>query len=160
MRVPDEEIRFVDGLQGPQCENLARDCGDFIVRRSDGLFGYQLAVVVDDALTGVDEVVRGRDILSATPRQIYLLRELGYPVPRYYHIPLLTDAQGRRLAKRDRDLDLSALSRRYTPQRLLGMLAHAAGLLEEDRPADLEELTALFDWSNVRRDDLRLPSWL
>ena len=139
MRVPDEETRFVDGLQGPQCENLARDCGDFIVRRSDGLFGYQLAVVVDDALTGVDEVVRGRDILSATPRQIYLLRELGYPVPRYYHIPLLTDAQGRRLAKRDRDLDLSALSRRYTPQRLLGMLAHAAGLLEEDRPADLEE---------------------
>ena len=122
VRVPDEEIRFVDGLQGPQCENLARDCGDFIVRRSDGLFGYQLAVVVDDALTGVDEVVRGRDILSATPRQIYLLRELGYPVPRYYHIPLLTDAQGRRLAKRDRDLDLSALSRRYTPQRLLGML--------------------------------------
>ena len=160
VRVPDEEIRFVDGLQGPQCENLARDCGDFIVRRSDGLFGYQLAVVVDDALTGVDEVVRGRDILSATPRQIYLMRELGYPVPRYYHIPLLTDAQGRRLAKRDRDLDLSALSRRYTPQRLLGMLAHAAGLLEEDRPADLEELTALFDWSNVRRDDLRLPSWL
>lgn len=160
VRVPDEEIRFVDGLQGPQCENLARDCGDFIVRRSDGLFGYQLAVVVDDALTGVDEVVRGRDILSATPRQIYLLRELGYPVPRYYHIPLLTDAQGRRLAKRDRDLDLSALSRRYTPQRLLGMLAHAAGLLEEDRAADLEELTALFDWSNVRRDDLRLPSWL
>ena len=81
-------------------------------------------------------------------------------MPRYYHIPLLTDAQGRRLAKRDRDLDLSALSRRYSPQRLLGMLAHAAGLLEEDRAADLEELTALFDWSNVRRDDLRLPSWL
>ena len=112
VRVPDEDIRFVDGLQGPQRENLARDCGDFIVRRSDGLFGYQLAVVVDDALAGVSEVVRGRDILSATPRQIYLLRELGYPAPRYCHIPLLTDAQGRRLAKRDRDLDLSALSRR------------------------------------------------
>lgn len=117
-------------------------------------------MVVDDALAGVSEVVRGRDILSATPRQIYLLRELGYPAPRYCHIPLLTDAQGRRLAKRDRDLDLSALSRRYTPQRLLGMLAHAAGLLEEDRPADLEELTALFDWSKVRRGDLRLPDWL
>ena len=72
-------------------------------------------MVVDDALAGVSEVVRGRDILSATPRQIYLLRELGYPAPRYCHIPLLTDAQGRRLAKRDRDLDLSALSRRYTP---------------------------------------------
>ena len=159
-RAPEDTVTFEDLYCGPQNINVQSTFGDFIVRRSDGLFGYQLAVVVDDALTGVDEVVRGRDILSATPRQIYLLRELGYPAPRYCHIPLLTDAQGRRLAKRDRDLDLSALSRRYTPQRLLGMLAHAAGLLEEDRAADLEELTALFDWSNVRRDDLRLPSWL
>ena len=103
MRVPEEEVRFTDGLYGPQAENLARDCGDFILRRSDGLFSYQLAVVVDDALSGVTQVVRGRDILSATPRQIYLLRTLGYPVPEYVHIPLLMDAQGRRLAKRDHD---------------------------------------------------------
>lgn len=160
VRVPDEDVSFVDGLQGPQRENLARDCGDFIVRRSDGLLGYQLAVVVDDALSGVTEVVRGRDILTATPRQLYLIRQLGFPVPRYYHIPLLTDATGRRLAKRDRDLDLGALSRRYSPQRLIGMLAHAAGLLEEDRPAEMEELIAGFDWARVRREDIRLPDWL
>lgn len=160
VRVPDEDVSFVDGLQGLQRENLARDCGDFIIRRSDGLFGYQLAVVVDDALSGVTEVVRGRDILTATPRQLYLIRELGFPVPRYYHIPLLTDAAGRRLAKRDRDLDLSALSKRYPPRRLIGMLAHAAGLLEEDRPAEMEELIAAFDWTRVRRADIRLPDWL
>ena len=160
LRVPDETIAFEDGLFGPQRENLAADCGDFILRRSDGLFGYQLAVVVDDALSGVNEVVRGRDILSATPRQIYLLRELGYPVPHYIHIPLLMDSEGRRLAKRDRDLDLSALSRRFTAEQLLGKLAYSAGLLEEERPATLEELIDSFDWAKVRRDDMRLPKSL
>lgn len=109
-----------------------------MLRRSDGLFGYQLAVVVDDALQGVDQVVRGRDILSATPRQIWLQRLLGYPQPEYYHIPLLTDAQGRRLAKRDKDLDLTALLQRFTPQQLLGKLAFSAGLLPEPAPASLQ----------------------
>ncbi|MDD6040803.1 MAG: tRNA glutamyl-Q(34) synthetase GluQRS [Clostridia bacterium] len=160
LRVPDEVVSFRDGLYGEQAENLATDCGDFILRRSDGLFGYQLAVVVDDALSGVSEVVRGRDILSATPRQIYLLRELGYPVPQYVHIPLLMDANGRRLAKRDRDLDLTALSRRFTPQELLGRLAFSAGLLPEERPATLEELIRLFDWAKIPHEDLRLPSSL
>ena len=156
LRVPEEEISFVDGLFGAQRENLARDCGDFILRRSDGLYGYQLAVVVDDALSGVTEVVRGRDILSATPRQIYLQRLLGCPQPEYVHIPLLTDAQGRRLAKRDKDLDLTALSQRYAPEEILGWLACSAGLLPEVRPATLESLIALFDWAKVKRDDLRL----
>ena len=160
LRVPDETIVFEDGLFGLQRENLAADCGDFILRRSDGLFGYQLAVVVDDALSGVNEVVRGRDILSATPRQIYLLRELGYPVPHYIHIPLLMDSEGRRLAKRDRDLDLSALSRRFTAEQLLGKLAYSAGLLAEERPATLAELIDSFDWAKVRRDDMRLPKSL
>ena len=157
LRVPNEVITFEDGLYGLQSENLEKDCGDFILRRSDGLFGYQLAVVVDDALSGVNEVVRGRDILSATPRQIYLLRELGYPVPEYIHIPLLMDCHGRRLAKRDKDLDLTALSKRFTPQELLGKLACSAGILPEERAASLEELTRLFDWSRVRRGDMRLP---
>ncbi|MBR3873273.1 MAG: tRNA glutamyl-Q(34) synthetase GluQRS [Clostridia bacterium] len=157
VRVPDEVLCFQDGLYGDQCENLACDCGDFILRRSDGLFGYQLAVVVDDALSGVTQVVRGRDILSATPRQIYLLRRLGYPVPEYIHIPLLMDADGRRLAKRDRDLDLTALSRRFTAPQLLGKLAFSAGLLSEERPATLEELICDFDWAKVYRDDMRLP---
>ena len=156
LRVPEEEISFVDGLFGAQRENLARDCGDFILRRSDGLYGYQLAVVVDDALSGVTEVVRGRDILSATPRQIYLQRLLGCPQPEYVHIPLLTDAQGRRLAMRDKDLDLTALSQRYAPEEILGWLACSAGLLPEVRPATLESLIAVFDWAKVKRDDLRL----
>ncbi|MGN0793161.1 MAG: tRNA glutamyl-Q(34) synthetase GluQRS, partial [Aristaeellaceae bacterium] len=122
LKVPEEDITFTDGLFGEQTECLARDCGDFVLRRSDGLFGYQLAVVVDDALQGVTEVVRGRDILTATPRQIYVQRLLGYPQPSYVHIPLLMDAQGRRLAKRDRDLDLSALARRFAPEDILGLL--------------------------------------
>lgn len=157
LRVPDEDVSFTDGLFGPQQENLARDCGDFILRRSDGLFGYQLAVVVDDALSGVNQVVRGRDILSATPRQIYLLRQLGFPVPEYVHIPLLTDSQGRRLAKRDKDLDLSVLGKRFTPAQILGMLALSCGLMEEYRPATLEQLIPLFSWDKVKRADLRLP---
>lgn len=157
LRVPDDEVAFDDGLFGRQCENLKRDCGDFIVKRSDGLFGYQLAVVVDDALSGVNEIIRGRDILSATPRQIYLYRQLGFPVPKFIHIPLLMDCEGRRLAKRDRDLDLSALSRRFTPEELLGMLAFSVGILDENRPASLDELTKLFDWRCIRREDVRLP---
>jgi glutamyl-tRNA synthetase len=157
LRVPDEEIAFTDGLFGHQRENLARDCGDFILRRSDGLYGYQLAVVVDDALSGVTEIVRGRDILSATPRQLHLQRLLGYDTPNYIHIPLLVDHQGRRLAKRDKDLDLTALAQRFTPEDILGMLAYSAGLLEEVRPMTLEALIPLFDWQKVCTDDLRLP---
>jgi len=114
-------------------------------------------VVVDDALQGVTEVVRGRDILSATPRQLYLQRLLGYDQPAYIHIPLLMDSQGRRLAKRDKDLDLTALSQRFTPEEILGRLAFSAGLLEEPRPVTLEGLIALFDWDKVRRSDMRLP---
>lgn len=151
LRVPKEDVSFVDGLYGRQTENLARDCGDFVLRRSDGLYGYQLAVVVDDALSGVTEVVRGRDILTATPRQIYLQRLLGYDTPRYWHIPLLVDAQGRRLAKRDRDLDLAALAKRFTPADICGHLACSVGLLDEVRPIPLEGLIPLFDWAKVRR---------
>ena len=157
MCVPDEEIAFTDGLFGRQQENLERDCGDFILRRSDGLYGYQLAVVVDDALSGVTEIVRGRDILSATPRQLYLQRLLGYDTPDYFHIPLLVDHQGRRLAKRDKDLDLTALAQRFTPEDILGRLAFSAGLTEEIRRMTLEALIPLFDWQKVRTDDLRLP---
>ena len=157
LRVPNEDVSFVDGLFGVQTENLERDCGDFILRRSDVLYGYQLAVVVDDALQGVTEVVRGRDILSATPRQMYLQRLLGYDTPDYVHIPLLVDHQGRRLAKRDKDLDLTALSQRFTPAQILGMLAYSAGILPEIRPTTLEELLPVFAWDKVKKDDLRLP---
>ena len=157
MRVPDRDVTALDGHYGAFTENLARDCGDYIIRRSDGLWGYQLAVVIDDALTGVNEVVRGRDILFSTPRQIELFETLGFAPPSFYHIPLLTDSQGRRLAKRDKDLDLTALSQRYTPRQILGALAFSCGILPENRPTSLDELIKLFDWKHVRRDDLRLP---
>ena len=157
LRVPDETVGFTDGHYGPFAEQLARDCGDYIIRRSDGLWGYQLAVVVDDALSGVTQVVRGRDILFSTPRQIELFRAFGYDVPQFDHIPLLTDSAGRRLAKRDRDLDLTALARRHTPQEILGMLAFSCGLLPEQRPATLEALLPLFDWAKVKTEDVRVP---
>ena len=156
LRMPDAELSFVDGQYGAITENLARDSGDPILRRSDGLFGYQLAVVVDDALSGVTEVVRGRDILPSTARQIHLQRTLGFDTPAYRHIPLLMDAQGRRLAKRDGDLDLTTLSRRYSPEQLLGMLAFSAGVIPENRPAALPELVRVFDWRNVKTGDIRL----
>ena len=104
-------------------------------------------------------MVRGRDILSATPRQIYLQECLGFPTPSYIHIPLLTDADGRRLAKRDRDLDLSALCRRFAPEEILGLLAYSAGILEENRPVTLRQLIPLFSWEKVRREDMRLARW-
>ncbi len=159
LRVPEEEITFTDRLYGVQKENLAQDCGDFILQRSDGLYGYQLAVVVDDALSGVTEVVRGRDILSATPRQIYLQRLLGYDTPAYLHIPMLMDGDGRRLAKRDRDMDMTALLKRFTPEEILGRLAYAAGLQQEIRPAALEALIPLYDPAKLPREDLRLKGF-
>lgn len=160
LRVPDRNVTFTDGLQGVVTENLAVDCGDFVLRRSDGLFGYQLACVADDIASGVTEVVRGRDILTATPRQIFLYECLGGTPPAYVHIPLLTDPQGRRLAKRDRDLGIPALSKRHTPEAIFGMLAFACGLRDTPAPASKEELVREFDWSRVRREDARLPEGL
>jgi len=156
MRVPDEIVSFTDGHFGPVSEHLAQDCGDYIIRRSDGLFGYQLAVVIDDALSGVNEIVRGRDILFSTPRQIHLQRTLGFDTPDYFHIPLLMDANGRRLAKRDKDLDLTALAKIMSPEQILGMLSYSAGVIPENRPASLDELIRVFDWQNVKREDIRL----
>ena len=112
---------------------------------------------MDDALSGVNEIVRGHDILSSTPRQRYLQRLLGFEAPVYAHIPLLEDAQGRRLAKRDGDTDLSALSKRFTREDILGMLAYSAGILPENRPVTMEALIGAFDWKNVKTEDMRLP---
>lgn len=160
LKVPDRDVTFTDGLQGTLTENLARDCGDFVLRRSDGLFGYQLACVADDIASGVTEVVRGRDILTATPRQIYLYECLGETPPAYVHIPLLTDSQGRRLAKRDRDLGIQALSKRFTPDDILGALAYACHLIHRIEPMTLDELIPGFDWQRIPRDEIRLPEYL
>ncbi|MCR4706346.1 MAG: tRNA glutamyl-Q(34) synthetase GluQRS [Clostridiales bacterium] len=156
LKVPEETIAFTDGHMGEFSEYLPRDCGDFIIRRSDGLYAYQLAVVTDDAESGVTEVVRGADILSSTPRQILLQRLLGFETPRYFHIPLLTDGNGRRLAKRDADVSLPVLARRYPKAKILGFLGFAAGLLQEPRETTLDELLYLFSWDKVPKTDIRL----
>ena len=108
VRVSDEPVCFQDGLMGSTCQNLAALGGDFVVKRADGLFAYQLAVVVDDAESGVNQVVRGADLLSSTPRQIHLQRLLGFPEPAYFHIPLVTDPDGAKLSKRDNAVSLAS----------------------------------------------------
>lgn len=156
LMVPDETIAVEDGVQGLYTENLATDCGDFLLRRSDGVFAYQLAVVVDDALTGVTEVVRGKDLLSSTPRQVYLYRLLGFTPPRFYHIPLLTRADGTRLSKRDAALDMGVLRETYTAEQLLGMLAYAVGLIPQPTPLTAEELIPFFAWSKIPKEDTKM----
>lgn len=154
--VPDEEIAFHDGLQGEYRENLARECGDFIIRRSDGVYAYQLAVVTDDAEAGVTQIVRGRDLLSSTPRQIYLQRLLGLPTPEYYHVPLLVAPDGRRLSKREHDLDMGALRERCTPEALLGCLAQLSGLRPTAEPVTAGELAAVFSWNFAAKENITI----
>ena len=157
--VPDGEYAVCDGLQGEYRENLARECGDFILRRADGVYAYQLAVVCDDAAGGVTEVVRGRDLLTSTPRQMYLQELLHLPHPQYYHVPLLIDASGRRLSKRDGDLDLGALRETMTAEELLGRLAWAAGILPLYAPAKAVDLVPLFSWSKIAPSDLVIRNY-
>ena len=126
-RAPDEVIAFDDLLRGRVEENVARKTGDFVVRRADGLFAYQLAVVVDDEEQGVTQVVRGADLLSSTVRQIALQRALGYRTPEYAHLPLVLNGQGEKLGKRDGALPLDTLD----PERVAATLAEAKRILNE-----------------------------
>lgn len=145
-------ISFCDGLRGEYSENLEKECGDFIIRRSDGVYAYQLAVVVDDGEMGVTQVVRGSDLLSSTPRQLYLYELLGFDPPEFYHVPLLVSPDGRRLSKRDGDLDLSALREVYAAQELIGILACAAGLLDKPISVSPEQLAGQFSWAQVTKE--------
>ncbi len=157
LRVSDKEFSFIDEHMGFYAENLERDCGDFLLRRSDGMFAYQLAVVVDDAAMGVTEVVRGADLLASTPRQLYLYQLLGLTPPAFCHFPLLLAPDGRRLSKRDADAGLDSLRDRVTAEELLGRLAQLAGFHPSGEPATAEELLAEFSWETVPREDIRLP---
>ncbi|MEL4860886.1 tRNA glutamyl-Q(34) synthetase GluQRS [Pseudoflavonifractor phocaeensis] len=160
VRVPRKSVSFTDGCQGPYTQDLARECGDFPVRRWDGAWAYQLAVVVDDAEMGITQVVRGRDLLSSTPRQLWLYEALGLKAPSFYHVPLLLAPGGRRLAKRDADLDMGALRRRYTPQQLLGLLAHLAGQQADPSPVAAAQLAEDFSWEKVPRQDITVDPGL
>jgi glutamyl-tRNA synthetase len=150
--VPDRTILFTDRLYGPQSVNLARHCGDFVLRRADGAWAYQLAVVVDDALMGVTEVVRGNDLLLSSAQQIYLYTLLGYDVPEFAHIPLMCNSAGQRLSKRDQSLSMETLRKEYTPSQLIGQIAWMAGLLPEPFPISAEGLLPLFSWSVLPKE--------
>ena len=120
-----------------------------MVRRADGVYVYQLAVTVDDGESGVTEVVRGVDLLSSAPRQMYLQTLLGFPHPAYGHIPLLVAPDGRRLSKRDADLDLGALRQRVSSEEVIGVLAAAAGLIPKYTPLSAQELASQFAWGRI-----------
>ena len=154
--VPDKLWEFTDTVFGPQKENLSTDCGDFVVRRADGVYVYQLAVTVDDGEAGVTEVVRGMDLLSSSARQMYLQELFGFEHPKYAHVPMLLAPDGRRLSKRDRDLDLGQLRQRMTPESLLGLLAFSAGLIDRNEPISALELSKEFSFRNLRKDDICL----
>ena len=151
IHVPNKIYAFEDKVYGSTSQNLAESCGDFIVQRADGVFAYQLAVVVDDADMGITEVVRGSDLLSSTPRQLYLQDVLGLSHLTYAHLPLLVAPDGRRLSKRNHDLDLGILrSQGKTPEEILGFLAYCVGLTEENEPLSAVQIANRFSWETLR----------
>ena len=158
VKVPDKQWTVEDQVQGVYRENLATDCGDFVVRRADGVYVYQLAVTVDDGEAGVTEVVRGMDLLSSAPRQMYLQELFGFDKPTYAHIPMLVAPDGRRLSKRDRDLDLGVLRQTMTPDRLLGKLAFSGGLIPVEEAVSAKELAEEFSWDKLKKEDICLQA--
>ena len=149
--VPDRDIVFTDAHYGETSVNLARHCGDFIVRRKDGVWAYQFAVVVDDALMGVTEVVRGRDLLLSAAQQIYQFELLGFTPPTYAHFPLLCAPDGERLSKREGALDLDAWR---SPEDVVGYLAWLSGLIDSPQACRPEELIGQFSWDKVPLEDI------
>ena len=156
--VPDKVWSFRDRVQGEYALNLATDCGDMVVRRADGVYVYQLAVTVDDGEAGITEVVRGMDLLSSAPRQMYLQELLGFSHPEYAHVPMLLAPDGRRLSKRDRDLDLGELRKQLAPEALIGNLAAAAGLIDRYEKISAAELAKEFRWEKLRGDSIFLDA--
>ncbi len=155
LKAMEEDVSFVDILYGPQTFNVKREWGDFVVRRSDGLFAYQLAVVADDIAMGVNQVVRGADLLTSVAPQIQLYRFFDAPPPQFCHIPMLIAPDGRRLSKRDRDLDMGVLrDRSVSPEALIGYLLYKCGVLETNKAISLKEAVCEFSLSNVCRQEI------
>lgn len=157
MKVPPQGegvVSFTDAHYGTHTVDLTAQCGDFIVRRKDGAWAYQLAVVVDDALMGINEVVRGRDLLLSSPQQIYLAQQLGFASPSFIHLPLLCNAAGQRLSKRDQSLDMASLRQRYSAGQIIGLLAHAAGLQPTSAPISAQQLVDTFSWQKIGTEDI------
>lgn len=154
--VPDRVWSFTDRVQGHYELNLATECGDMVVRRADGVYVYQLAVTVDDGEAGVTEVVRGMDLLSSAPRQMYLQELFGFPHPGYAHVPMMLAPDGRRLSKREKDLDLGQLQLRLRPEQVLGSLAYAAGIIDVREPVSAAELVGEFSWEKITGEAIYL----
>lgn len=155
---PARTIEFEDRVVGTVRQRLDLEVGDFVIKRADGLFAYQLAVVVDDGMMGITDVVRGADLLGSTARQIELFAALGYPVPNFWHVPLMVDETGARLAKRDR-ADSLEVSRQQgqRAETVVGYLAHSVGLIDVDRPVSAQELLAELTLEGLR-ESLMTPS--
>ena len=153
VRVAEEKITFCDGIFGETVVDLSSEVGDFVVRRGDGAWAYQLAVVVDDAMMGVTEVMRGCDLLQSAAQQIYLYRLLGYDVPRFVHVPLLCNSAGQRLSKRDGSLNMEALRKEMKAEDILGKIGFLAGLTEHAKRLNLHDLLELYDENSLRRTE-------
>lgn len=153
VHVPKEAVAFEDRFAGPQQFDLSKTCGDFVVFRNEGLASYQLAVVIDDAQAGVNQIVRGDDLLESAARQIHLRRLLGLDGEvSYWHVPLVVGEDGRRLAKRHGDTRLAHYRRGGTSrERMLGLLGFWSGLLPNRRETSMEQLLDAFDISRLRR---------
>jgi glutamyl-Q tRNA(Asp) synthetase len=150
VRVPSTPIAFTDRLQGVIEQSLARDVGDFVVRRSDGFFAYQLAVVVDDAAQRITDVVRGADLIASTPRQIFLQRALGMPAPRYLHVAVALDAHGHKLSKQ--------AGARALPDAPVAALCAAWRFLEQRAPDEVPASVEQFwDYARTWWRPARLP---
>ena len=157
VRGPDAPalIRFDDLVHGPVEQDVAREAGDFVVRRADGVHAYQLAVVVDDALMGITHVIRGGDLLSSTGRQIWLHRMLDYPPPRFGHVPLLVGTDGHRLSKRHASLSVAHLRAAGVPSQLIvGTLAYLGGLLPQRAPAAPHDLIGTLDLDRLTHGEI------
>ncbi len=155
LRCPDETVCVSDGHYGLYAQNLAREAGDCIIRRADGVYAYQLAVSVDDLAMGVTRVVRGRDLLSSAPRQKWLIETLGGAAPDYCHGPLIASGEGK-LSKRLGSLSTRQLRQDYTPEALVGRLAHLCGLIEKEEALTPRELLSEFSWDKVKTEDIPL----
>lgn len=157
---PGSVVTFNDGLRGPQRQDVHADVGDFVLRRADGCWAYQLAVVVDDAAQGVNEVVRGADLLDSTARQILLQEALGLPVPRYWHLPLLLDAPDHKLSKSLAALPVDTQQPLPVLRALWTLLGQPAQALQgaEALPALLAAARHGFDPGRLPRADILLPA--
>lgn len=151
LAVPDMDINFNDLICGDRSVNLARHCGDFVLQRADGAWAYMLAVVVDDALMGVTEVVRGNDLLLSAAQQIYIYRLLGFEPPQYAHVPLLCNAEGQRLSKRDSSLNMESLRKNFSSEEIIGRLAYLTGLRPDATPCSPADLLPDFSMAMVTK---------